>query len=62
MGTTTLIQFCFFFFPILYAIRFQLTEKTDACENEDKLKNDINKVDLTELFLIKDKLKWTLTY
>ena len=52
MGTTTLILF-FFFFAILYAIRFQLTEKTNACENED----DINKVDLTELFLIKDKLK-----
>ena len=51
MGTTTLILF--FFFAILYAIRFQLTEKTNACENKD----DINKVDLTELFLIKDKLK-----
>ena len=41
----------------MYAIRFQLTEKTNACENEDELKNDINKVDLSELFLIKDKLK-----
>ena len=46
-----------FFFEILYSICFQLTEKTNACENEDELKNDINKVDLSELFLIKDKLK-----
>ena len=38
---TTLILFC----AILYAIRFQLTEKTNACENEGELKNDINKVD-----------------
>ena len=45
-----------FFFSILYAIRFQLTEKTNSCENEDELKND-NKVDLSELFLMKDKLK-----
>ena len=45
------------FFEILYSIRFQLTEKTNACENEDELKNDINKVDLSELLLIKDKLK-----
>ena len=50
---TTLILFC----AILYAIRFQLTEKTNACENEDELKNDINNVDLSELFLIKDSLK-----
>ena len=56
------LLFFLFFFPILYGIRFQLTEKTNACENEDELKNNINKVDLTELFLIKDKLKWTLTY
>ena len=53
MGMTTLILFC----AILYAIRFQLTEKTNACENEDELKNDINNVDLSELFLIKDSLK-----
>ena len=46
-----------FLFAILYAIRFQLTEKTNACKNEDNLKNDINKVDLSELFLIKDSLK-----
>ena len=50
---TTLILF----FAILYAICFQLTEKTNVCQNEDELKNDINKVDLSELFLIKDKLK-----
>ena len=42
---------------ILYAIHFQLTEKTVNCVNEDKLKNDINKVGLSELFLIKNKLK-----
>ena len=47
----------FFFFAILYATRFQLTEKTNTCVNQDKLKNDINKVDLPELFLIKNKLK-----
>ena len=46
-----------FFFAILYAIRFQLTEKTNTFVNEDELKNDINKVDLSELFLIKNKLK-----
>ena len=46
-----------FFFAILYASRFQLTEKTNVCENEGELKNDINKIDLSELFLIKDKLK-----
>ena len=51
---TTLILF---FFAILYAICFQLTEKTNAFENEDELKNDINKVDLSELFLIKVSLK-----
>ena len=45
------------FFAILYAIRFQLTRKTNACENEDKLKNDINKVGLSELFLTRNKLK-----
>ena len=28
----------FFLFAILYAIRFQLTEKTNACGNEDELK------------------------
>ena len=56
MGTTTLILF-FFFFTILYATCFQLTEKTNACENEDELKNDINKDYLSELFLIKNKLK-----
>ena len=50
-------SFFFFFFVILYAIQFQLTEKTNACENEDELKNEINKVDLSELFLIKNKLK-----
>ena len=53
MGTITLILF---FFAILYSIRFQLTGK-NACDNEDELKNDINRVDLSELFLIKDKLK-----
>ena len=65
MGTATLIPLSFlffsflffFFFAILYAIRFQLTEKTNPCEDEDKLKNDINIVDLIELFLIKNKLK-----
>ena len=41
----------------MYAIRFQLTEKTNACENKDELKNEVNKVDLPELFLIKNKLK-----
>ena len=46
-----------FFFAILYTIRFQLTEKTNVCENENKLKNEINKVDLSELFLIKNSLK-----
>ena len=50
-------SFFFFFFAILYAIPFQITQKTNACENEDELKNDINKVDLSELFLIKDNLK-----
>ena len=55
MGTTTLILF--FFLAILYAICFQLTEKTNACENEDELKNDITKAGLSELFSIKDKLK-----
>ena len=45
------------FFAILYAIRFQITRKTNACENEDKLKNDIDKVDLSELFLARNKLK-----
>ena len=49
--------FFFFFLAILYAICFQLTEKTNSCENEDELKNGINKVDLSELFLMKDKLK-----
>ena len=47
----------FFFFAILYAICFQLTEKTNVCQNEDELKNDINKVDLSELFLIKNSLR-----
>ena len=46
-----------FFFAILYTIHFQLTEKTNVCENENKLKNEINKVDLSELFLIKNSLK-----
>ena len=46
-----------FFFAILYAIRFQLTEKTNLRENENELKNEINKVGLSELFLIKDSLK-----
>ena len=36
-----------FLFAILYAIRFQLTGKMNACKNEDNLKNDINKVDLS---------------
>ena len=49
--------FFFFFCSILYAIRFQLTEKINTCENEDELKNDISKVDLSESFLIKDSLK-----
>ena len=53
MGKTTLILF----FAILYPICFQLTEKTNTRENEDELKNEINKVDLSELFFIKDKLK-----
>ena len=47
----------FFLFAILYAIHFQLNEKTNACEDEDELQNDINKVDLSESFLRKDKLK-----
>ena len=50
-------SFFFFFFAILYAICFKLAEKANACENEEELKNDIKKVDLSELFLIKDSLK-----
>ena len=30
-----------FFFAILHAIRFQLTEETNVCENEDKLKEKL---------------------
>ena len=45
------------FCAILYAICLQLTEKTNACDNENELKNEINKVYLSELFLIKDSLK-----
>ena len=45
------------FCAILYAIRLQLTEKTNACDNENELKNEMNKVDLSELFFIKDSLK-----
>ena len=36
----------------MYEIRFRLTEKTNACKNEGELKND-----LSEFFLLKDKLK-----
>ena len=46
-----------FFFRNFICSSFQLTEKTNTCVNEDKFKNDINKVDLSELFTIKNKLK-----
>ena len=42
----------FFFFAIVYEIRFQVTEKTNELKNKGELKND-----LSEFFLIKGKLK-----
>ena len=49
----------FLFFAILYGTGFQLNEKTNRYEDEDELKNDTNKVDLSKLFLIKINWSWT---
>ena len=49
-----------FFYSILYAIRFILTEKIDSCENDDEIKNDIGIELFEELNQIKENLKLDL--
>ena len=39
-----------FFCAILYAIRYTLTEKSDPCENDNELQNDIKLDGISEIF------------
>ena len=49
-----------FFYAILYAIRYTLTEKSDPCENDNKLQNDIKLDGISEIFLLKENMRLDL--
>ena len=49
-----------FFYAILYAIRYTLTEKSDPCENDNKLQNDIKLDGISEIFLLKENIRLDL--
>ena len=49
-----------FFYAILYAIRYSLTEKSEPCENDGELKNDTKLDGISEIFLLKEKMRFDL--
>ena len=49
-----------FFYVILYTIRYQLTQKTEPCVDEDEIKEDIGAEIFDEMFQLKDKLRLDL--
>ena len=44
------------FYAILYAIRYTLTEKSDPCESDNELQNDIKLDGISEIFLLKENM------
>ena len=46
-----------FFCASLYGIRYTLTEKSDPCENENELQNNIKLNGISEIFLLKEDLR-----
>ena len=46
-----------FFYAILYTIRYQLTQKTEPCVDEDEIKEDTGAEIFDEMFQLKDKLR-----
>ena len=46
-----------FFYAILYAIRYTLTENSDPCENDNELQNDIKLDGISEIFLLKENMR-----
>ena len=49
-----------YFYAILYAIRYTLTEKSDPCENDNELQNDIKLDGISEIFLLKENMRLDL--
>ena len=49
-----------YFYAILYAIRYTLTEKSDPCENDYELQNDIKLDGIPEIFLLKENMRLDL--
>ena len=45
-----------FFYAILYAITYTLTEKFDPCENDNELRNDIILDGISEIFLLMENM------
>ena len=46
-----------FFYAILYAIRYSLTEKSEPIENDDELKSDVKLDRISEIVLLKEKIR-----
>ena len=45
------------FYAILYPIRYTLREKSDPCENDHELQNDIKLDGISEIFLLTENMK-----